>query len=355
MNKKQVWQGNEAMSEAALRAGCTFYAGYPITPQSSITEYLSWRIGEIGGEFVQAESEVAAVNMLVGASAAGVRNMTATSGPGFSLMAEGMSVLAAGSMPSVIVDVQRSGAGGGNIIASQSDYNYATKSLGHGGLRGYVVGPSYVQELVDEVYNAFDFADKYKTLVIVMSDGLIGQMMEPVVIPEFIKEIPDRSASVPSGCKGREKMIVREFDFDTEVLEQRYIRLNDMYEYWQEHEVRVEEIQTADADYIFAAWGTTARICMTVMENLREQGYKVGMIRPITLHPFPYKSFEKLSAEKVKGVMTVEMSMPAQFYHDVKVGLDSEIQHEWFSRSAGNIITPEEIEEAFLKVFNGGC
>lgn len=354
MKKKQVWQGNEAMAEAAIRAGCTFYAGYPITPQSSITEYLSWRMPESGGKFVQAESEVAAINMLVGSSAAGVRTMTATSGPGFSLMAEGMSVLAAGSMPSVVVDVQRSGAGGGNIIASQSDYNYATKSLGHGGLKAYVVGPAYVQELVDEVYSAFDFADQYKTLVIVMSDGLIGQMMEPIVLPEFKKEWPDRSDTVPNGCHGREKRIIREFDFDTAVLEQRYIKLNKMYEIWNENEVKVEEIFMDDAEYVIAAWGTTARICITVLEHLRNEGIKVGMIRPITLHPFPYKNFKELSTEKIKGVLTVEMSMPAQFYHDVKMELNRAIKHEWFSRSAGNIITPDEIEEAFKTAFNGG-
>jgi len=350
MGKKVVMQGNIATAEAAIRAGCKFFAGYPITPQTTITEYLSWRMPEVDGQFVQAESEVAAINMIIGSSAGGARTMTATSGPGLSLMAEGMSVLVAGRMPSVIVDVQRSGAGGGGILASQSDYNFVTKSVGHGGQRAYVLGPSSVQELADLTYYAFDFADKYRTPVIIMSDGTTGQMMEPVELPEFKTEFPDKNDWIATGCKGRERRIVKEYNFDNNELEQRYIKNNEMYEKWAKEEVMLEEMMVEDAEIIIAAWGIGARVAKTTIKKLRAEGIKIGLIRPITLYPFPYETFNKLDPAKVKTVLAVEMSMPPLMYDDVRLGLEGRIPVHSFTRAGGITITPEEIEEAARKL-----
>lgn len=349
MSNKLVLEGNIAVCEAALRAGCKFYAGYPITPQSSITEFLSHEMEKRNGDFVQAESEVAAINMVAGASAGGMRVMTATSGPGFSLMAEGMSYIAASRFPAVIVDVQRSGPGGGNILASQSDYNYATKTLGHGGHRAFVVGPESVQESVDWTYRAFDIADEYRTLVIVMTDGMIGQMMEPVVLPEAKKDIPIRDYIV-NGCEGRERRVLKDFDFDSYVLEAQYKAASEMYNQWEENLAEYEEYRLEDAEYVIAAWGSTARVAKTAIDDLREEGIKVGLLRAITLHPFPSKRFDMLEADKVKAVLTVEMSDPPQFYYDVDRALKCRFTHKFFSRSGGVIIKPDDIKGAVRSI-----
>jgi 2-oxoglutarate ferredoxin oxidoreductase subunit alpha len=346
MAEKVVMQGDEALAEAAIRAGCRFFAGYPITPQSPITEYLSWRLHEVGGDFVQAESELSAIAMVTGASVAGARAMTATSGPGFSLMAEGMSGLAGGRKPAVIVDIQRMGAGGGGISAAQSDYYYATKSLGHGGLKGFVMGPNSVQEAIDCMYDAFDIADKYRTPVIILADAIIGQMMELVELPEFKKEFPDKSEYIPGGCAGREKKIIRDTNFNPQVLERMYKEYTKMYDDWEDTEVRFEEYMLADAEYVIISWGTSARISTTAVSRLRAAGVKVGIFRPITLHPFPYKRISGFDKNKIKGVLTVEMTIPRQFYHDVVRALDRDIRHEWFGHTAGVITTPEEVENA---------
>lgn len=351
MEKKQVMEGNIAVSEAAMRAGCTFYAGYPITPQSSITEYLSHKMFEKNREFVQAESEVAAINMVAGASAGGARAMTATSGPGFSLMAEGMSFMSAGRFPGVIVDVQRSGAGGGGILASQSDYNYATKTLGHGGLRAFVVGPESVQESVDWTYRAFDIADEYRTLVIVMTDGMIGQMMEPVSLPEYreLSTLPYKDW-IAEGAEGRERRVVKEFSFDNYELERWYKERAAIYEEWADKLTQYEDYRMEDAEIVITAWGSTARISKTAIDTLREQGLKVGLIRAITLHPFPSARIAALDAAKVKHVLSVEMSDPVQFYEDVDRALRGRIPLSHFSRSGGVMITPDDIEGAIQKL-----
>lgn len=351
MEKRKVMQGNIATAEAAVRAGCRFFCGYPITPQTSITEYLSTRMAEVEGEFIQAESEVAAINMLMGASAGGMRAMTATAGPGLSLMAEGLSCMAAGRYPGVIVDVQRGGAGAGTITASQSDYNFVTKTLGHGGLRAFVLAPMSVQEVADFTFRAFDIADKYKNPVVILSDGVIGQMMEPVVLPEYKTVLPDKSDWIADGCEGRERRVIRDYDLgNRELLEKRYIAASEMYEKWQQEEVVWENIQMDDAEVVIVAYGTSARIAKTVVTKLRSEGHKVGIIRPITLFPFPYDVISKLDKNTVKAVLVVEMAIPAQMYDDVKMVLDRNIPMHSATRCGGIVITPEEIEAALRKI-----
>ncbi len=349
MAKKELLEGNIAVCMAAIRGGCRFYAGYPITPQTSITEYFALHMAEAGGDFIQAESEIGAINMVAGASAGGLRAMTATSGPGFSLMAEGMSFMAGGALPGVIVDVQRSGAGGGNLLASQSDYNYATKTLGHGGLRAFTVGPESVQEAVDWTYKAFDIADQYRCLFILLTDGMTGQMMEPVVLPPYKTEFPSKNY-IANGNEGRERRVVKEFEFDIYTLEKKYKQYARMYEAWAETEAAWEEVAMEDAEIVITAWGSAARITKTAVENLREQGIKVGLIRPITLHPFPKAPYEKLDPSRVRQILTVEMADPPQFFYDVDAVLARRIPHQYFTRSGGVIPNPDEIEDAVKKL-----
>lgn len=312
---KQVMEGNIAVCESAIRAGCKFYAGYPITPQTSITETLSYRMEEENGVFVQAESELAAINMVAGASAGGMRAMTATAGPGFSLMAEGMSFLCASQLPAVIVDVMRTGPGGATIRPSQSDYNYATKTLGHGGHRGFVVAPCTVQECADWTFRGFDISDKFRVPFVLLSDGMIGNMLEPVELPEPIKELPKRDYIV-DGCEGRKFRDQKDFERNPAILEAFYKSRNDLYKMWADTMAEYEMYRMEDAEYVIAAFGSSARISKGSIDALREEGYKVGLIRPITLHPFPAKPFAVLDPKTVKFVLTVEMSDPKQFYYN---------------------------------------
>lgn len=351
MGQKQVLSGNVALAEAAVRAGCKFFSGYPITPQTAITEYLSWRIPEVGGEYIQAESEVAAVNMVIGASMVGTRAMTATSCQGLSLMAEGMSSLAAAGYPSVIVDVQRAGPGTSTITASQCDYNFVTKSIGHGGLRAYVLGPSTVQEEVDFTYMAFDFADRERTIVIVMTDGMLGEMMEPVELPEFKTEFPEKEWVVTGRENFRPKVLLRDSLKPVPLAEKKLTEYFEKYKKWEREDCLVEELFIDDAEVIVAAWGSVARIALSTVEELREEGYKVGLIRPITIYPFPIKSFRKLDPTKVKSIVVAEMSMPPQMYYDVEKAVQEKIPLEYCFRAAGMIITSDDIKEVVKKKF----
>lgn len=349
MAKKVLMQGNVAAAEAAIRAGMALYAGYPITPQTTLTEYLSWRMEEVGGQFIQAECEPAAINMVLGASVGGARAMTATSGPGFSLMQEGLSAMCGGHLPSVVINVMRSGAGGGSITSSQADYNLATKSAGHGGLRAFVEAPSSVQEFVDLVYDSFDIAEKYRTPVVILVDGMIGQMHEPVVIPKF-KQFEDRRATMAPGEKGRPKRVFKDTLSVPVLVEKEYDKACEMYEVWQKEEVRCEELYLDDAEYVIVAFGSAARIASGAVQKLREEGIKVGMLRPVTLFPFPKERIAQICKDKVKAVLTVEMARPAMFYEDVSMYLDKDIPHHVCTRAGGVIITPEEVEEAFRKI-----
>lgn len=342
---KEIYQGNIAVGEAAVRAGCRFFAGYPITPQNEIPEYLSSRLPEVGGQFVQGESEVASINMIYGAASVGTRALTSTAGPGLSLMAEGISAMCAAELPAVIVDVMRAGSGGGHIMASQCDYLFTAKGLGHGGHRLLVMSPSTVQELADLIYLAFDKADQYRNPVLILTDAVIGQMMEPAVMPEFKKEFPDKSKWIVNGCQDREIRIILNYNFSVNILEDLHKRNASMYEKWQAEEVKVEELLTDDAETVIVAYGICGRIAKSAIQSLRKEGYKVGLIRPITLNPFPYNSLRKLDRRKTRRVLDVELSIPGQMLDDVRLGLAGRIPVEFFAHSGGVMMTPDEITD----------
>lgn len=348
MAKRKILEGNVALAEAALRGGCRFFAGYPITPQSSITEYLSTRMAEVGGEFIQAESEVMSVFMVQGASAVGANAMTATSGQGFSLMTEGMSMLNAQEFPAVIVDVERGGAGSCPIKPSQSDYFFATKSIGHGGYKAYVVAPSTVQESVDLAYDAFEFAQKYRCLVLILTDGMQGQIMEAVELPEF-KELP---AEKPDWvARGNAEGETRRLAFPRLAKEADCVRHEEMYKRWAEEELKYEEYLLDDAEAAVLAWGSAARVAKSAIKALRAEGKRVGMLRPITLHPFPEKQIRALADGQCRHVLVLENSIPAQFYYDVDYALrGTGMPIALYHRGLGNLISPEEAEAELRKL-----
>ncbi len=348
---KKFMKGNEAIAEAAVRSGCKFFAGYPITPQNEIPEYLSWRLHEVGGDFVQAESEVAAINMVYGAACSGKPAMTSSSSTGISLKAEGISYLAQARLPAVIINVMRCGPGLGGILPAQSDYLFATKANGHGGFKMIVLAPSTVQEAVNLVYKAFDYAYRDRCPVMVLADGVIGIMMESVELPEH-KEIPIPEWALSGPHKGEAKEIIP-MCWTGADLENSNIKMAEMHKRWTENDIEYEEYMTEDAEIVIAAYGTAARICKTVIREARKQGIKIGMIRPILLNPFPYCAFERLDSNKVKKILVVEMTIPSQMADDVKMGVKFKIDIETFGRSGGIIISPEEILEKVTEVKGG--
>jgi len=325
-------KGNEAAAEAAVRAGCRCYFFYPLTPQSEIGEYLVTRMPEVGGVVLQAESEVAAINMVFGAAATGKRTMTSSSGCGISLMSEGLSYIAAAEVPVVIVDVMRGGPGLGSLLPTQADYYQVVKGGGHGGYRMPVFGSADVQELADNVFEAFDVAEKYRTPVAVLIDPITGQMMEAV---EFPAPVPPKAppAWALTGCAGRKKNVIRtgygpNLPPHTEALYQKYGRMKDELQRWEEHE-------TADADIILVGFGIVGRILKTVTAEARARGLKVGLIRPITMWPFPERGFAAASGKDV-DFLTVEMN-DGQMYEDVIVAVgDRRKVH--FLRSYGALV-----------------
>lgn len=351
--EKKFMTGNEAIAEAAIKAGCRHFFGYPITPQSEIPEYMSKRLLEVGGVYLQAESEVAAINMLFGAAGAGARVMTSSSSPGISLMQEGISYLAGAQLPCVIVNIMRGGPGLGGIQPSQSDYFQATKGGGHGDYRLLVFVPHTVQEAVSLMMEAFDLADKYRNPVMVLGDGYMGQMMEPV---EFKAIAPAKLQAKPwalTGAKGRSKNLVKSLYLDPEALEKHNIEINRKILEMIRNEIRVETYQTDDAEVIIAAYGTVARIAKTAIDVLREKGIKVGMVRPITVFPFPYKTFEKI-ADKVDKFLVVEMSM-GQMIEDVKLGLCGKAQVRFYGRTGGMVPSYDEIIAETEKLVKEKC
>lgn len=348
--KKLMMKGVEAIGEAAIKAGCRNYFGYPITPQSELTEYMARRLPEVGGSFLQAESEVAAVNMIYGASSVGKRVMTSTSSPGFSLMQEGISYIACAQLPSVFVNVVRGGPGLGDIQPSQGDYFQATKGGGHGDYRLIVLSPSTVQEAADLTILAFDLADRYRNPVLIFADGLLGQMMEPVSFEE--KEITyDNSAWALTGAKDRLPRQVTSFNIDPYGLEKMNIELQKKYRKIETKEIRYEEYITQDADILIVAHGTVGRISKSVVKMAREEGINVGLFRPITLYPFAYDALSKYG-EKVKLVLTVEMSS-GQMLEDVKLSLCGKTKIEFYGRMAGVVPTPEEIFAHLRSIIRG--
>ncbi len=312
---KVLLKGNEALAESALAAGCRFYSGYPITPQTEILEYLSWRMEEVGGEFIQAESELAGINMVLGAAAAGARALTTSSGPGFSLKQEGISYLVASDLPAVIVDVMRIGTGLGDIAQGQGDYWQLTRGGGHGDYHTLVFAPASVQENADIMASAFDLAEKYRHPVLIASDAAIGQMIEAVEIPEWKEHDINRYDWTIKGCqKGNEQRKIQNVyythpDYET--------YLSNKYKQMEQEEQRYETLQVEDAKVVLVAYGISSRVCKEAVKKARETGFQLGLIRPITLWPFPVKAFEE--AKEAEAFLTVEMNILGQMMDDVRL------------------------------------
>jgi 2-oxoglutarate ferredoxin oxidoreductase subunit alpha len=343
---KELLKGNVAIAEAAIRAGVEAYFGYPITPQTELLEYMSLRMPRLGRVFLQAESELAAINMVYGATCAGVRAMTSSSGPGISLMQEGMSYIACSEVPAVVVDIMRGGPGLGNIQATQADYNQLTKSAGHGDFHSLVLAPSSVQEAIDLTVLAFDLADKYRTIAIVAGDGMIGQMMEPAELPPMQKPRATRPDWALTGARGRKKNIITSLDLSAEGLERINQRLQAKLNRIRAEEVRYEEALTDDADILIVAFGTTGRIAKTVIHEARRQGVRTGLLRPITLFPFPFAPLEELS-RRVKSVLVVEMNA-GQMVEDVQLGVQGRVPVHFYGRTGGSVPLPDEILDRVL-------
>lgn len=348
--KREIWKGSEAIAEAAIRAGCRGFFGYPITPQNEIPEYMSLKMPQAGGVFVQAESEVAAINMVYGAAATGVRAMTSSSSPGVSLKQEGISYMAGAKLPAVIVNVMRGGPGLGSIQPSQADYFQATRGGGNGDYRTPVLAPANLQEAVDLVQEAFDIADQYRTPVVVLADGLIGQMMEPIVWHDVKKRQLPPKTWASSGRKGREhNNFINSLLIDAHDCENHNIELLNTYHEIEKNEVRFEEVMTEDAEILITAYGTPARIAITVAENLRAKGIKAGVFRPITLWPFPSKRLREIAEqESVKVILDVEMST-GQMLDDVNLAVAERKPVRFYGRYGGVIPTVSELEAAAEK------
>ena len=340
---KVLMRGNHAVGEAAIRAGCRYYFGYPITPQNEIPEYMSERLSKLeGGVFIQAESEVASIHMVIGASMAGGRAMTSSSGPGISLKQEGLSFLSALELPAVIVNMSRGGPGLGNIAPAQSDYFQATRGGGHGDYRNIVLAPNSCQELANLTYQAFDLADKYRIPVVILGDGMLGQMMEPVELPPEIplKKLPHKDWTL-TGAKGRPSRFIRSLILDPIEEEEHNWKLMRKYEKIVREEVRWETYFDDDAKMMVIAFGIAARIAKGAIKRLREEGVKVGLLRPITLWPFPFRVIKEFS-KKVKHFFVFEMNM-GQMVEDVKLGLEGNGEVHFYGRPGGVILTPLEI------------
>ncbi|MGC8765191.1 MAG: 3-methyl-2-oxobutanoate dehydrogenase subunit VorB [Brevinematia bacterium] len=350
MKDVRLMKGNEALVEGALIAGCRFYFGYPITPQNEVTELMSVRMPEAGGVFIQAESELAAINMVFGASAAGGRVMTTTSSPGFSLMQEGVSYLATAMLPCVLANVQRGGPGLGNIAGSQGDYFQATKGGGHGDYHTIVLAPASPQEMLDFTILGFELSDKYRTPALILSDGIIGQMMENVKIPSNYKPVLYEKSWALTGAAGRKKNVIRSLWLDETLMEKVNLKLQETYKAICENEVRYEEVFLDDAKVILVAYGISSRVCNSVTSEMRKEGYKVGLLRPITLYPFPYKKLKKLVENGAKAILTVEMSS-GQMVEDVKLGVECKIPVEFYGKLGGVLLDENEIKNYALNLY----
>ncbi|MDD4164394.1 MAG: 3-methyl-2-oxobutanoate dehydrogenase subunit VorB [Eubacteriales bacterium] len=354
MAQKYLMKGNEAIAEAAIRAGCKLFFGYPITPQTELSEYMAKNMPKREGLSLQAESEVAAINMVLGASAAGARVMTSTSGPGISLKSEGISYIVGSDLPCVIVNVQRGGPGLGGIQPAQSDYNQATKALGHGDMHLIVLAPASVQEMATLTGEAFDLADIYRTPVMLLADGALGQMMEPVDFEEKPhRALPKKDWACTGHGGSRKHNIVNSLYIEPEVLEKTVVDRFKKYEQIEQNEVKYEEYLTEDAEIIIVAYGITSRIAKTAVRNAREKGIKAGLFRPITLYPFPEKQLDALAdKENIKTFLSVEMNM-GQMVKDVKLAISCKKDVYHFGRTGGVIPTPDEILTNIEKYVGG--
>lgn len=351
MKEKLFMKGNEVIAEAAIQAGCRFYAGYPITPQNEIPEYMARRMPEVGGTFIQAESELAAINMVYGASACGARAMTSSSSPGISLKQEGISYLAGAELPAVIVNIQRGGPGLGNISGSQSDYFQAVKGGGHGDYRMIVLAPYNHQELWELTMLAFDKADEYRTPVMVLGDGIIGQMMEPFYPIEYrMPDLPAKDWAL-TGCKGRKPNVIKSLYMGEGELERRNYLLQEKYKRIKEREVRYSTLEIDDAELIIVAFGIAARISYSAVKRLRREGKKVGLFRPVTLFPFPENEISEL-AQKGKRFLTIELNA-GQMVEDVRLSVNGVSDVYCYGRPGGAVMTPEEVMEESMKLLRG--
>lgn len=350
-------KGCEAIAEAAVRSGCRFFAGYPITPQNEIPEYLARRLPEVDGAFVQGESEVASINMVYGAAQTGTRAMTSSSSCGISLMSEGISFMASARIPAVVVNVQRGGPGIGAIQPAQQDYTQATKASGNGGFKMMVLAPSTVQEAVDMTYAAFDYAQRDRNPVMVLADGVLGTIMEPVQLPE--PRSAEEVAQLKSDCRSwalvghdpetEERSFIAPGNWDTKKQQKKCIDNAALYDSWKA-DVQVEELYLDDAEVVLTAYGISGRIARNAVKLLRSEGLKVGLIRPKTVSPFPYDSFEKLNFDRVKAILDVEMSIPAQMVQDVKLAVKDRCPIETCLHSGGEMMGRGEVMDAARKL-----
>lgn len=338
-----LMKGNEAIAEAAIQAGCDAYFGYPITPQAELLEWMARRMPQLGRVFVQAESELGAINMALGAAATGARVMVSSSSPGISLMAEAMSYMAGSGTPMVLVNVMRAGPGLGGIGPSQSDYFQATKGHGHGDYRVPVLAPASIGEAIDLVATAFELAEQYLTPVMLVADGILGQAMEPI---ELRFRTPERRTFdwALTGAAGRPPRIVKSIDLQPEALEKRNLALQQKYRAIARHEVRWESWQLEDAEFAIVAYGTAARVARTTVERARERGIRVGLFRPITLWPFPTHELARLSRH-LKGMLTVELSS-GQMVEDVRLAVEGRCPVAFHGRMGGMVPTPDEVAGA---------
>lgn len=348
---KVLMKGNEAVAEAAVRGGCRAFFGYPITPQNEIPEYLSKRLPEVGGCFIQAESEVSAINMVYGAAGAGARAMTSSSSPGISLKQEGISYICGAELPCVIVNMVRGGPGLGGIQPAQSDYFQTVKGGGHGDYHMLVYAPSSVQEAVNIMYNAFDKADEYRMPVMLLGDGMIGQIMEAVELPEMKDPatFPKKEWATDGTGKGESRRIINSLYIEPDVLEEVNHRLFRRYDMLKEKEVKCEEYLTDDAEIVIVAYGTVARIAKSAVNELRQKGIKAGLLRPITLYPYPEKALNDLAKKDcVKSFLTIELSM-GQMIEDVRLAVNGLKPVEFYGRTGGNVMSPEDIVNVVLE------
>ena len=354
MSDKVLMKGNEAIAEAAITAGCRHYFGYPITPQTEIAAYMAKRMPKIGGTFLQAESEIAAINMVYGVSSTGHRVMTSSSSPGISLKGEGLSYLAGADLPALVVNVQRGGPGLGGIQPSQSDYFQATKGGAHGDFHMIVLAPSSVQEMADLTVKGFELADKYRMTSMILADGTMGQMMEPVSLNYDIKPSPEKPWTTTGTKMARKHNIVNSLSLVPEELERLNFERYERYKTVEENETMYEEYMTEDAEIVIAAFGIAARVSKNAITEARKKGIRVGMIRPITLWPFPEKPFKK-AAQTAKQFISVELSM-GQMIEDVKLATECSVPVTLCNRTGGMIPSPDMVLDAIEKAAeNGGA
>ena len=348
---KVLMKGNEAMAEAAIRSGCRLFFGYPITPQTEVNAYMSKRMPKVDGLYLQAESEIAAINMVLGASAAGKRVMTSSSSPGISLKTEGISCMVGCDLPCVILNIQRGGPGLGGIQPSQADYFQATKALGHGDLHVLVYAPATVQEMVDYISTAFDKADEYRMPALILGDGLLGQMMEPVEFPEEKVEMLQKEWAVNGHGNKRKHNIVNSLYLEASELEEKVLERLDRYRVIEAKETQAETYLCDDAKLVLVAYGATSRIARSAIDTAREKGIKVGLVRPITLWPFPVKQIQD-ACKNAEKLLVVEMNV-GQMVQDVRCAVEYNKPVLFYGRTGGIIPTPAEVYEEICKIVGG--